>query len=71
MVGIILRLLFYRKTPESAPPALSMRALIAEAEAEDKHSRLQPVVKVVDDRYMVILGLSIHVCTLFSLYLGQ
>ena len=41
-----------RKTPESAPPALSMRALIAEAEAENKHSKLQPVIKVIDDRYV-------------------
>ena len=41
----------YRKTPESAPPALSMRALIAEAEAEDRHTKMQPpAVKVIDNR---------------------
>ncbi len=41
---------YFRKTSESVPPppAVSMRVLIAEAEAEVKHNRQQqPVMKVV------------------------
>ena len=51
IVSVVIFFRLHRKTPESAAPTPSMRALIAEAEAQDKHSRQQPVMKVVDDRY--------------------